>query len=365
LLDFDKLLAPLSGDSATGPDLRRQFEPDNPYRRLKDARLAARRLENKAVWEDEATGGRPDWRGVLNAGQEILARVSKDLEVAAWVVEALVRESGYPGARDGFRLCRELIERYWDQLNPLPDPEDTEGDDDRPLRIAALAGLDGEDADGTLIAPLLGISIVDPGGEFGPMGVATYDQAAALEQIGDPAERQKRLEHGAVSMDMVQKAIGQTSASFFGRLLADVSEAQREFESLFSLLGNRCGQAAPSGSNIRRALEQCQLRIKGIAPAGVTATESSGDAAGSPGASRAQVGGPIKSRDQAFEVIRHAAQFFRETEPHSVLSWQLEECVKWGRMSLPDLLAELIPDSSTREAVFKRVGIPNPSPPGG
>lgn len=70
--------------------------------------------------------------------------------------------------------------------------------------------------------------------------------------------------------------------------------------------------------------------------------------------------GPIQTREQAFDMLLQVAHFFREAEPHSILPWQLEECVKWGRMPLPDLLKDLITDSSTLEAVCKRIGIPMP-----
>jgi type VI secretion system protein ImpA len=359
VLDFAVLLAPIDGDSPTGPDLRRDFSAKNPYRRVKDARLSARRIEHRAVWDESSE--KPNWREVLEAGQETLAKASKDLEVAAWLTEALVRMHGYAGLRDGFRLCRELVERYWEGLHPALD---SEGDDETPMRLAALAGLNGEDADGTLIAPILGVSIVDRS-EFGPLGVAAYEQASALERISDAEERERRIRHGAVSLEMFQKAIARTPAAFFQTVAADLAEGVREFEALCGVLELRCGPGkAPSSANIRKALEECQLRVRAVAPASAGAKADDGAPASEtrgPGGSVVRSGGPIRSRDEAFELIRQAAHFFRETEPHSVLSWQLEECVRWGKMTLPDLLTDLIPDGSARDGLFKRVGIP-PAP---
>jgi type VI secretion system protein ImpA len=97
----------------------------------------------------------------------------------------------------------------------------------------------------------------------------------------------------------------------------------------------------------------------------VNAGESTqGETAGTGAADAPKAGrstGPIRSREEAFEQLRLVARFFRETEPHSVLSWQLEECVRWGRMTLPELLTDLISDGTTRDALFKRVGIPTTS----
>jgi type VI secretion system protein ImpA len=57
--------------------------------------------------------------------------------------------------------------------------------------------------------------------------------------------------------------------------------------------------------------------------------------------------------------LLRVAEFFRRTEPHTVLSYALEQVVRWGRMPLPALLRELIPDDGSRQQLFKQVGIPD------
>jgi type VI secretion system protein ImpA len=73
------------------------------------------------------------------------------------------------------------------------------------------------------------------------------------------------------------------------------------------------------------------------------------------------VGDVIATREDAFRCLLKVAAFFRQTEPHTVLSYSLEQAVRWGRMPLPELLTELIPDDSARLNLFKQVGI---TPPG-
>jgi type VI secretion system protein ImpA len=366
VFDFDALLAPIGDGEPTGPDLRRDFSTTNLYRRLKEARTAARRAETRAVWDDGGGGGdKPDWRQLFNDGQQLLANQSKDLEVAAWTVEAAVREHGFAGLRDGFRLCRELVERYWDNLHPNPDPDEPEDEDEGLIRVAAIAGLNGEESEGTLIAPILAVSIVETD-EFGPLGVSAYEQAAVIERIEDPTERAKRIEHGAVSMDTFNKAIASSSPEFFARLHGDLEAAQEEYRLLNSALEERCGATlAPPTSQIRQALADCHRRITAIMPASAAEAPandgSAGDGNKADAGHRPRVSGPVQTRDQAFDLIRQAAAYFREAEPHSVLSWQLDECVRWGQMPLPDLLKDLIGDESAREAFFRRVGIPRSS----
>jgi type VI secretion system protein ImpA len=64
------------------------------------------------------------------------------------------------------------------------------------------------------------------------------------------------------------------------------------------------------------------------------------------------------------ELIR-IADYFRRTEPQSPLAYTLDDAVRRGRMSWPELLAELVTDDSTRNAMLTSLGIRPPQPPRG
>jgi len=161
LLDIDELLTPIPGDNPAGIDLRSDSSPSSIYYAVKDARTAARSSERQLLLEGDGSAPPPDWRPVLERGCEALKDKSKDLEIAAFVVEAALRLDGLAGLRDGFRLLRELIERFWDQLYPLPDEDGVE------TRVAPIAGLNGSGAEGTLLAPLARIRLTE-GSSDGP-----------------------------------------------------------------------------------------------------------------------------------------------------------------------------------------------------
>src|SRR5262249_15247761 len=73
--------------------------------------------------------------------------------------------------------------------------------------------------------------------------------------------------------------------------------------------------------------------------------------------------GPIRSREDAFRHLEQVATYFRTHEPHTVISYTLEQVVRWGRMPLPELLVELIPDDTVRLGLFRQVGIKPPPTP--
>ena len=69
------------------------------------------------------------------------------------------------------------------------------------------------------------------------------------------------------------------------------------------------------------------------------------------------VGGALLTRDAALRELDRIADYFRRTEPHSPLAYTLEEAARRGRMSLSELLAEVLPDADVRNAMLQRLGI--------
>src|SRR5262245_60195763 len=74
-------------------------------------------------------------------------------------------------------------------------------------------------------------------------------------------------------------------------------------------------------------------------------------------------GGDLGSREEAFATLLRVAEFFRRSEPHSPVSYTLEELVRRGRMSLPDLLSELINDPTQRRNYYVVAGMKPPEEP--
>jgi type VI secretion system protein ImpA len=368
VLEFATLLAPIPGDKSVGEDLRADSSPSSPYYAVKDARSAARAAERQIDVEGGESDIAPDWKPVLTHGTRALTEKSKDLEIVAYMIEALVRLNGFPGLRDGYRLVRELVEQYWDGLYPLPDEEGMV------TRVAPLTGLNGDDAEGTLINPLTKVPLTE-GSSVGPFAYYHYQQAAALGRIQDENVRQQRAQRGGVLPEVFDRAVAETPAPFFRTLVEDINAAQEEFAKLCNLLEEKCGSHAPPSSNIRATLTTCLETVNTVARdklatlATDTQAPAEGEEAAAPGADGAaegagpRIAGVIQNREDALNTLVKVADFFRRTEPHTPVSYLLEQAVRWGRMSLPELLAELIPDEAPRLVFFKQVGIRPPPPP--
>ncbi|MBN2490934.1 MAG: type VI secretion system protein TssA [Planctomycetes bacterium] len=369
VLDFEALLAPIPGEYPTGIDLRQDPAPTSPYRDLKAAVARARtEARRKIAGEPDAA---PDWNVVVEAAKAMLSGASKDLVVATWLAEALLHEHGFGGLRDGFRLARELVERFWEGLHPMPDEEGAAG------RVSELAGLNGADRDGLLVDCIHDVPLTE-GSSAGPFVCWQYRKAESLEAIADPDRRQRlSAEPDAVTSETIRQAEAETSAAFSRQLREDLQSCLDEFGQLDQLLEQTCGTGpdgepiAPPTSRIRGALKECLDIVEAYAGGAREAEDRDGDKQGEAG-KRAPVAegmatgktlptvgaGEVRDREHAFQLLLGIAEFFRRTEPHSPISYVLRRAVEWGRMPLPKLFSELIDEEGMRSSVFKLVGIP-------
>ncbi len=95
----------------------------------------------------------------------------------------------------------------------------------------------------------------------------------------------------------------------------------------------------------------------------VVAASDSSESSGSGGGAAAKaanidpVAVALRSREDALNQLNRVAKFFRATEPHSPVSYALEQAVRWGKMGLPALLKEVVQDDTTRRDLFRLMGI--------
>lgn len=355
-IDINSLLEPVSAESAVGSDIRQDVSATSEYSRIRDARKGARAAERSNIFDNDSSAADEHWRTVLQLAPDILKSQAKDLEIASWYTEALVRRAGFQGLRDGFTLIRQMIEQYWDNLYPLPD------EDGIATRVAALTGLNGEGAEGVLIAPMRSVPITQ--GARGPYSYWQYKQALDAQRITDDQGRADLIAKNGFSVDDIQAAVDQSDQTFYVDLRDDVRDALDEYKRISQLLDERCGiHDSPPASNIINTLGEIlgaithvgRLKLPQAAEESAAGTDHSDDAgAASPATTNM---GPIKSRDEAFRQLAQISQFFRQTEPHSPVSYVIEKAVKWGNMPLGDLIQELIPDSSSRNTFGSLTGV--------
>ncbi|HEY4264836.1 MAG TPA: type VI secretion system protein TssA [Micropepsaceae bacterium] len=364
-IDIEQLLAPISEGAPAGANIREDVVPTSVYFRLKDARSAARSAEKRADAEGEYLGVTPEWRTIQDLATTVLSERSKDLEVTAWLIEALVRLQGFPGLRDGCRLARGLVEQYWDTIHSLEDEQGVA------TKVAPLTGLNGADGTGTLLQPIRKVSLTKAVGE-GPFAAYHYEQAWALSEIADPEVRARREQSGVVTLDRFTAVANASGGVFYIALIDDIQASIEELNRLGAALDERAGDASPPTSAIREVLsailETVQRFSKDLVARATQLSQRSeggGEVVPLANGSAAEPGGynlngGIHSREDALRVLLHVAQYFHANEPHSPIAISLEETVRRARLSFSDLLMELLPDRSAWRSALTSAGIKPP-----
>jgi type VI secretion system protein ImpA len=363
--DLEAMLAPIPGDRPTGIDVRENFTPSSIYFRLRDARSDARDAERQADSPDPDNpgggGGNDDalqskWRPVAALAASALKEATKDLEIATWLTEALVRTSGLAGLTIGAGIIGGLCERYWDDVFPMPDDAGME------TRVAAIAGLSGQGVDGTLMQPLRKSTLfLRPDGS--PFTLWQYQSALELSSITDPERRAARVAAGTLPFEDVEKEARLAGAAHWAAQHTAVGAAMAAWEAMGRVLDEKAGSDSPSGVRVRDALQLILDTCIRFAPAGQA--QEAPTAGDQPVAAETAAAGPVLSgtvanREQALRQLAAIAEWFKRNEPNSPLGYTLDEAVRRGRMAWPDLVAELIADETSRSSLLISLGMKRP-----
>ena len=358
--DLEALLAPIPGDTPVGPDIREDFSAQSPYNRLRDARSEARDAEKlQDAGNPDARDPIPLWRAVRDLAQKTLTEATKDLEVAAWLTEAVLRSHGLVGLAAGAQLIGGLAERYWDSLYPMPDEYGME------TRVAPVTGLNGQDGGGSLIQPLNMLVLFERPDET-PIALYQYQQSEQMTTL-DKVRLEARIKAGGIPFnDLDQEA--RLAARKITPLRDQARAALVAWERMATVLDEKAGAAGPSTSHVRDLLRGMLTILNRYAPPEAIAPEAADELAAEEGApsdtpvagAAPRAGGQIVTREGALRALEDLSSYFRRTEPHSPLAYTLEEAVRRGRLTWPELLEEVLADKGARDAILTKLGIRPP-----
>jgi type VI secretion system protein ImpA len=334
----EDILNPVPGENPSGKDLR--YAP--VYDKIKEARREEDDL-NQGAWQHERKVA--DYGAVAKLAQEAIATQSKDLQLAAWLTESLVKTKGYQGLCDGLALCHGLIEKFWDTLYPESEDGDLE------LRAMPLDWIGSR-----LDVPLKGVALSKDGYNFfqhkDSRGVIAEDQAKTKEQ---KAEREKKLKEGKLAPEIFDRSFDATPKAFYAEGEKTLDACLATLKALDELCGERFGDAAPSFGKLRTGLDDVRHLVHGFLqkkrefePDPVEEVPPEPEAAGEPadGAPAAPAGtvagldltyamkasAEPPDRAAAMGNVAAAAQFLRKREPHSPAPYLMLRGLRWGEL---------------------------------
>lgn len=355
--DLPTLLAPVPGADPCGVSLR--------YEQAYLALRASREEDDPSLpmreWERPLK--KADWREVARNCAVMLGR-SKDLQLAAWLADAWMRQHQVAGLVAGIDLLAGLVERYWDGLYPRIEDGDSEA------RTAPFVWLN----ENLPLALRLHVPLVFLTEHKPPtLGLADWERIVKPVVVHEEGQEPEGLTREAV-LAMVDAG----GVRWLLRLRDDAREAVTRCDALARALDERLGIDAPSLAKIvdtlRRLERACTSLLDGrgepvAAPAepppasappaqpAATHTEDPIMNAQPPAADAAPFSGVVTNREEAYRLLELAATYLQRTEPHSPTPYLVKRAIAWGQMSLPDLMQEMMREEGDLGRFFSMLGI--------
>ena len=352
----EDILNPIAGDNPSGQSLR--YAP--VYDKIKEARREDDELAQGA-WQHERKVA--DWVQVSRLCQDAIATQSKDLQLAVWLSEALLKREGVRGFCEGLKLCHGLVDKFWDTLYPELEDGDAE------QRAAPLDWLGSR-----LIVAVKSVPLCHDGYNFlqykDSRVVGFEDQAQSKEQ---KAAREKALKEGKLAPEIFDKSFVETPKAFYADQEKQFDAAVAAVAALDETCQQKFGNAAPGFGRLSEGLTEVRQLVHSLLqkkretepdPVEEVAAESpEGAAEGAEGAEKAEGGGASiglgshvsaepAERREAIAAVVTAAAVLRKRDPFGPAAYLMLRGLRWGELrgsSDPQVLEA--PPSDLRQQV--------------
>jgi len=275
----------------------------------------------------------PDWRGAVSIAGSLFDR-TRDLRVAIEWMRGNLHLHGYAALPVGLKLINGLIENFWEQLHPLPDPDDG----DPYGRVNAL----------TLLR--------EHAGALGDIRESriSEDRSIGILKVSDVEAALSAPGTAVVASELTKEQSTKMLAAAVEKmpeLRAVCTEAVAQVKALIAAANDKLGQGtAPD----LRPLYTIVNGIAGLLPP--EATDEEGDGEGddggeggdeSSGGGRRGKGlsGTVNTREEALKAIDLVIEFLERTEPTNPAPLFLRRARQLVGHNFLQLMKVLAPDA--------------------
>ena len=397
------LLEPLAGDAPAGRWMRyeRAFIDLGKAREEDDPTLPMGEWERPLV--------RADWREVAESCIRLLDEDSKDFQIAIWLCDAWIRLHRLEGLQAGLALINGLVDRYWNSGWPAIE----DGDYDR--RVAPFVWLNGPLPitlkQHVLILPAtatreMPVTLLD----WETTPVAETERKANDKNRGKEREKKNDAPPTWANRQAIRDSIQPSDSKILQIVASQADGALTAIKALSERLDSLIPDDSLSLAQVRAVLESILAAAKSLAaeipvssggakpwwqfasltakeeqepmeppattepddspepdalltPDGVSAPPD--DLSASPAVvdqaqEIATIAAVLSSREDAYRQLEAAAAFLQATEPHSPTPYLVRRAVRWGQMSLPELIQEAGSGEGALERFFTMLGMSSP-----
>ncbi|HEX3683267.1 MAG TPA: type VI secretion system protein TssA [Bryobacteraceae bacterium] len=348
----DKLLAPISPENPVGEDLR--YGP--VYDRIRELRREDDETLPQGVWKADLK--RADWNTVEAVCLDALETKSKDLQVAAWLLESWAHLYGFVGAAEGFRVMHALSRSFWDNLYPQIEGGDVD------FRIAPIEWVNRK-----LPTYLKLVYLTAPeASDVPPCSLADWEIATQTSNLHPRSVQEATAKGRGMTLARFQQSAVLTPTPEIGTRFHDARALLARCRDFDVYLDEKLGRDAPGLLAVRRVVESilellaALLRDRSATDfpepgADRELTEYAGIEAQQGGGFDASPLGRIRTRIDAYQMLSEAADFLARTEPHSPTPYLVRRAIVWGSLTLEELLPELVRNQSELSDIYRLLNV--------
>jgi len=330
-LNLQHLLKEISPESPCGEN----FEEDAIFLKLENE---ARFVEERQMGATIEPAQEPDWKVVRSLALELLER-TRDIQVAMHLTCSLLRIDGFNGLNQGLSLLNGWLEKYWDSVYPLQDPED-----DYPmLRVNTLSSLN----DYTLIRGAINhIPLIQS-----KLGGVSWRDIEIAEGKKTPSEGQAPLE-----MSVIEAAFNDADIETLQNLVQSVKQSLEQVQSITNVVVDKVDAVnAPDFSALTSLLQGIakfagdKLQQRQLIDAENDDAEMGEGAAGSSlnavNSNKVIRQSGIHNRNDVVRAVDEICKYFDRYEPSSPIPFLLLRAKKLLTMNFMEILQDMTPDA--------------------
>ncbi len=337
----EDLLTPIPGENPSGVDVRYDTKL-LIYDKIKEGRRQDDALA-QGDWQHERKLA--NYPLVANLAQETLATRTKDLQLAAWLTEALLQTEGFSGLRQGLTLCSALITNFWDTLYPPIEGGDLD------LRSGPLDWL------GTALEiPLKSRPLTEAGYDwykYKESRAVGYDDPSKSDK--EKKARKQKIEEHKLPAEDFDKSFAETPKAFYAQAENDLNGCILALKNLNQVCDEKFGSQGPSVGKLKTALEEVRHTVHALLEkkretepdpveasqeasnaseaVGTVASGSAVSAVNAPGItiSIATSSEPAERRE-LIATVANAAALLRKHQPYSPAPYLMMRGLRWGEL---------------------------------
>ena len=343
-LDIESLLAEIDSENPCGQDIA--YDP--AYLHL-EGELRPRSV-GAVVSEQDDQEREPNWRDVETQCLELFQR-SKHLNVGVFLVISLLKTKGLSGFRNGLSLIAGLLDRFWDHVYPLLDPDDNHDPIERLNILQALSPQYVSDQDPVQCRRRLAEVPLCHSRRLGAFGL--HDILVARAEVPVSRDDAEIVADPAV----IGQTFRETPPEELEAGIRAVSESIEQIEQIERIFSEKAvdGQG-PDLSGLKGDLKKIRLLVQEYTQGGPIETSPPDETADhdvcATKSTTPSLPGEINSRKDALTALEKVCRYFERQEPSSPIPLLLRRAQRLVSKNFIEIVKDICPDAMDRVEVI-------------